>query len=67
MHDRFSCPHHSLRKTPAHLDRRADQIAPWTVHPILTAHHLPLLAALDRGTGQTVRRYEVPVPAALVR
>ncbi|MGW1282132.1 IS481 family transposase, partial [Streptomyces tsukubensis] len=41
-------------------------IAPSTAHRILTRNGLPPLAALDRATGEPVRRYERACPGELV-
>ena len=41
-------------------------VAASTAHRILRRHHLPPLAALDRATGQPVRRYERARPGELV-
>ena len=39
---------------------------PSTVHRVLTRHHLPRLAWLDRPTGRVIRRYERERPGDLV-
>ncbi len=50
---------------PLRLAARAG-IAPSTAHRILARHGLPPLAALDRATGEPVRRYERARPGELV-
>ncbi|WP_190113418.1 IS481 family transposase, partial [Streptomyces cinnamoneus] len=50
---------------PLRLAARAG-IAPSTAHRILARHGLPPLAALDRATGEAVRRYERARPGELV-
>ncbi len=63
MHDRSyaaRAPHRALR-----LAARCG-IAASTAHRILVRHHLPALAALDRATGEPVRRFEHSRPGELV-
>ncbi|WP_310376530.1 IS481 family transposase [Catenuloplanes atrovinosus] len=50
---------------PARLATRAG-IAPSTAHRILIRHGEPVLACLDRATGEPVRRYERDQPGELV-
>nr|WSW42388.1 IS481 family transposase [Streptomyces sp. NBC_01001]WSW63170.1 IS481 family transposase [Streptomyces sp. NBC_00998] len=50
---------------PLRLAARAG-IAPSTAHRILIRHGLPPLAALDRATGEPVRRYERSRPGELI-
>ncbi|WP_404953117.1 IS481 family transposase [Streptomyces sp. 147326] len=50
---------------PLRLAARAG-IAPSTAHRILTRHGQPALAALDRATGEPIRRYERSRPGELI-
>ncbi len=50
-----------LREGPVQLASRLD-IAPSTVHRILTTARLNRLSYVDRATGEPVRRYEHPHP-----
>lgn len=54
-----------LREGPVQLASRLD-IAPSTVHRILTTARLNRLSYVDRATGEPVRRYEHPHPGSLV-
>ncbi|CQR65915.1 IS481 family transposase [Streptomyces leeuwenhoekii] len=56
---------HEHRIGPVRLAARCG-IAPSTAHRILVRHNLPALAALDRATGEPVRRYERARPGELV-
>jgi len=42
------------------------ELAPSTVHRVLTRHRMPRLAWLDRPTGEPIRRYERPRPGELI-
>lgn len=50
-----------LREGPVQLSSRLD-IAPSTVHRILTTARLNRLSYVDRATGEPIRRYEHPTP-----
>ncbi|MFI1435731.1 IS481 family transposase [Streptomyces lydicus] len=75
MQDRSSKPHHQPHRTstavedkvvgPLRLATRVG-VAASTAHRILRRHGLPPLAALDRATGEPVRRYERARPGELV-
>lgn len=54
-----------LREGPVQLAARLE-IAPSTVHRILTIARLNRLSYIDRATGEPVRRYEHPHPGSLV-
>ena len=54
-----------LREGPVQLASRLD-IAPSTVHRILTTARMNRLSYVDRATGEPVRRYEHPHPRSLV-
>lgn len=54
-----------LREGPVQLASRLD-IAPSTVHRILTTARLNRLSYVDRATGEPIRRYEHPHPGSLV-
>ncbi|MEV0985073.1 IS481 family transposase, partial [Brevibacterium sp. NPDC049920] len=54
-----------LREGPVQLAARLD-IAPSTVHRILTTARLNRLSYVDRASGEPIRRYEHPHPGSLV-
>jgi hypothetical protein len=59
------CLRREQRIGPVRLAARCG-IAASTAHRILARHHLPVLAACDRATGEPVRRYERSRPGELV-
>ena len=54
-----------LREGPVHLAARLN-VAPSTVHRILTTARLNRLSNVDRATGEAIRRYEHDHPGSLV-